>query len=342
MTEFVEISKDNSKEVLTKAAEIIKAGGLVAFPTETVYGLGADGLNSDAVKNIYKAKGRPSDNPLILHISKIDELNRLVKSVNNTAKALMQKFWPGPMTLVFKKSDIVPDVISGGLDTVAVRLPSNEIARELIAYSGTPIAAPSANTSGRPSPTKAEHVFEDLNGKIEMIIDGGSCNIGVESTVIDVTSETPVILRPGMVSFEDIKELFPNVVYDKHLTEKIPVSKPKSPGMKYKHYAPKGELFILDGENDEIYKFISENYDESTAVITFSDFPLEFKNIYSLGKFNSPEEGASKIFDILRDCDTKKFSKIYAHMPIKSGVGFALYNRMFKAAGGRIIELKAD
>ena len=340
MTEFIKINKENSDIVLKKAAEIISNGGLVAFPTETVYGLGADGLNTDAVKNIYVAKGRPSDNPLILHISKKEELDRLVKEINATAKVLMDKFWPGPMTLVFKKSDIVPDVISGGLDTVAVRLPENEIARELISYSGTPIAAPSANTSGRPSPTKAEHVFEDLDGKIEMIIDGGSCDIGLESTVIDVTESTPVILRPGKVSFEDIKELFPDVLYDKHLTEKVAVSKPKSPGMKYKHYAPKGELYILDGENDVVTKYINENLNENTAVLVFSEFVHSFENAYSLGNFSSPEEGSSKLFDILRDCDTKGYTKILAQMPNKSGVGFALYNRMLKAAGGKIIELK--
>ncbi len=339
MTKFIAISNENFKNVLNEAAEIINKGGLVAFPTETVYGLGADGLNPNAVKKIYIAKGRPSDNPLILHISCIKELNRLVKEVNETAKVLMEKFWPGPMTLVFKKSDSVPDVISGGLDTVAVRLPSNDIARELIACAKTPIAAPSANTSGRPSPTKATHVFEDLNGKIDMIIDGGSCDIGLESTVIDVTGEAPVILRPGKISYEDIKEFFPDVIYDKHLTEKTPVSKPKSPGMKYKHYAPKGELYILDGKNEKILKFISDNYDEKTAIITFNDFPVSFKNVYSLGEYHSPEEGATRIFDILRNCDTKEFHKIYAHIPNKNGVGFALFNRMFKAAGGKIIEL---
>lgn len=339
MTVFFNTNEQNLNEILNKAADVINNGGLVAFPTETVYGLGADGLNPDAVKKIYTAKGRPSDNPLILHISHIKELDRLVKNINNTAKVLMKNFWPGPMTLVFKKSSIVPDIISGGLDTVAIRLPSNEIARQLIAYSKTPIAAPSANTSGRPSPTKASHVFEDLNGKINMILDGGNCEIGVESTVIDVTEDTPVILRPGKISYENIKKLFPDVVYDKHLTETTPVSQPKSPGMKYKHYAPKGELYILDGDEEKFSEYIRNSCNSHTAVITFTDFPVESENVYYLGKFDTPEEGASKIFDILRDCDTNGYDKIFAHMPNKNGVGFALYNRMLKASGGKIIEL---
>ncbi len=342
MTELIKITDENSEKVLTKAAEIIKTGGLVAFPTETVYGLGADGLNPKAVKSIYAAKGRPSDNPLILHISNTTELIPLVKEINDTARLLMDNFWPGPMTLVFRKSEIVPDVISGGLDTVAIRLPANKIARVLISHSKTPIAAPSANTSGRPSPTKAEHVFEDLNGKIEMIIDGGSCSIGLESTVIDVTDDIPVILRPGKVSFEDIKKVAGNAAYDKHLTEKIPVSNPRSPGMKYRHYAPKGELCILDGDKKGIMNFILEHYDESTAVITFSEFPIDLKNVYCLGKFNEPDECAVKLFDVLRECDTRKFCKIYALMPNMNGVGFALYNRMFKAAGGKIIEIRTN
>ena len=269
MTSLVKPTTEN----LSKAAKIINDGGLVAFPTETVYGLGADGLNETAVKKIYVAKGRPSDNPLILHIQDKKEVLPLVLEINETAKKLMDTFWPGPMTLVFKKSAIVPSVISGGLDTVAIRLPENEIARELIALAKKPIAAPSANTSGKPSPTKASHVFDDLNNKIDMIIDGGSCNIGLESTVIDVTTLSPVILRPGGVTFEDIFEIFPDVTYDKHLTLDVITDtvQPKSPGMKYKHYAPKGELYILDGNLDEIKSYIGARYDTSKI---FGDTPI--------------------------------------------------------------------
>lgn len=323
---------------LASAAEIINNGGLVAFPTETVYGLGADGLNENAVKKIYEAKGRPSDNPLILHIQDISEVKPLVLEINSTAKKLMDTFWPGPMTLVFKKSAIVPHVISGGLDTVAIRLPENKVARELIRLSKTPIAAPSANTSGKPSPTKASHVFEDLNGRIDMIIDGGSCDIGLESTVIDVTTLSPVILRPGGVTFEDIYKLFPDVSYDKHLTLDTITDtvKPRSPGMKYKHYAPEGELFILEGDIEKVRKYILENSDENTAVFTFDGIDFDLPYVRSLGTSIS---GSKLFFDLLRECDSNGITKIFALMPDKKGVGFALYNRMFKAAGGRIIKL---
>lgn len=323
---------------LASAAEIINNGGLVAFPTETVYGLGADGLNENAVKKIYEAKGRPSDNPLILHIQDISEIEPLTIEINSTAKKLMDTFWPGPMTLVFKKSAIVPPVISGGLDTVAIRLPENKVARELIRLSKTPIAAPSANTSGKPSPTKASHVFEDLNGRIDMIIDGGSCDIGLESTVIDVTTLSPVILRPGGVTFEDIYKLFPDVSYDKHLTLDTITDtvKPRSPGMKYKHYAPEGELFILEGNIEKVQKYILENSDENTAVFTFDGIDFDLPYVRSLGTSIS---GSKLFFDLLRECDSNGITKIFALMPDKKGVGFALYNRMFKAAGGRIIKL---
>ncbi|MBO5098608.1 MAG: threonylcarbamoyl-AMP synthase [Clostridia bacterium] len=323
---------------LASAAEIINNGGLVAFPTETVYGLGADGLNENAVKKIYEAKGRPSDNPLILHIQDISEVEPLTIEINSTAKKLMDTFWPGPMTLVFKKSAIVPPVISGGLDTVAIRLPENKVARELIRLSKTPIAAPSANTSGKPSPTKASHVFEDLNGRIDMIIDGGSCDIGLESTVIDVTTLSPVILRPGGVTFEDIYKLFPDVSYDKHLTLDTITDtvKPRSPGMKYKHYAPEGELFILEGNIEKVQKYILENSDENTAVFTFDGIDFDLPYVRSLGTSIS---GSKLFFDLLRECDSNGITKIFALMPDKKGVGFALYNRMFKAAGGRIIKL---
>ena len=334
MTPLVKPTTEN----LTNAAKILNDGGLVAFPTETVYGLGADGLNSDAVKKIYIAKGRPSDNPLILHIQDKEEVLPLVLEINETAKKLMDTFWPGPMTLVFKKSAIVPSVISGGLDTVAIRLPENEIARELIALAKTPIAAPSANTSGKPSPTKASHVFDDLNDKIDMIIDGGSCNIGLESTVIDVTTLSPVILRPGGVTFEDIYELFPDVTYDKHLTLDVITDtvQPKSPGMKYKHYAPKGELYILDGSIDSVKQYIAENADEKTAVLTYDGINFDLPYVKSLVDANS---GGKLFFDLLRECDDNGITKIFSLMPDKKGVGFALYNRMFKAAGGRIIKL---
>ena len=335
------VSKNEiTDEILQKAAEAIRNGGLVAFPTETVYGLGADGLNEDAVKSIYEAKGRPSDNPLILHIAGVDMLYEIAQNITDTAKKLMDAFWPGPLTLVFDKKEIVPDVTSGGLKTVAVRFPAHTLAQKLIEMSKTPIAAPSANTSGRPSPTKAEHVKEDLDGKIPWILDGGSCDIGVESTVVDVTGNEPVILRPGKITIEEISALCDNVSYDRHLiAEKDEVAVPKSPGMKYKHYAPKGEIEILNGSVLKIQNYINEQQNEHTAVLTFDQYPICHKSVYSLGNIENAEEGCRALFDHLRTFDKLCIERIFAVMPDKKGVGFALYNRLLKAAGGKVISL---
>lgn len=335
-TKFVKYDAKNN-DILKEAADIINRGGLVAFPTETVYGLGADGLNVKAVKKIYEAKGRPSDNPLILHISDIKQLKDLVAEITPIAKILMDKFWPGPMTLVMKKQSIVSDTVSGGLDTVAVRLPENEIARNLINYANKPIAAPSANSSGRPSPTKAQHVFEDLNGKIDMIIDGGSCEVGLESTVIDVTGQKAVILRPGRVTFEDIEKLGIDVSYDRHLIDKSSVEKPKSPGMKYKHYAPKGDLVVLEGEYESIKEYIKK-FPEA-GVLTFDEYPIGNEIEFSLGSIYKSEQGSKLLFDYLRQFDSLGVNKMFAVKPKEDGIGFALCNRLFKAAGGKVVEV---
>lgn len=246
-TEYVDLRDGKDvKEGLYKAAEIIKTGGLVAFPTETVYGLGANGLDENAVPKIYEAKGRPSDNPLILHISEFDEIKNIVKEIPDVAFVLADEFWPGPLTMVFKKSDIVPYRTTGGLESVAVRMPSNRIARELIKTAGVPVAAPSANSSGRPSPTKADHVLCDLDGKIDMVIDGGTVDIGLESTIVDVTGEVPVILRPGFITEEMLSEAIGRVKTDDAVKNLRPDKdlKPKAPGMKYRHYAPQGKMKI--------------------------------------------------------------------------------------------------
>ena len=335
-TKFVKYDAKNN-DILKEDADIINIGGLVAFPTETVYGLGADGLNVKAVKKIYEAKGRPSDNPLILHISDIKQLKDLVAEITPIAKILMDKFWPGPMTLVMKKQSIVSDTVSGGLDTVAVRLPENEIARNLINYANKPIAAPSANSSGRPSPTKAQHVFEDLNGKIDMIIDGGSCAVGLESTVIDVTGQKAVILRPGRVTFEDIEKLGIDVSYDRHLIDKSSVEKPKSPGMKYKHYAPKGDLVVLEGEYESIKEYIKK-FPEA-GVLTFDEYPIGNEIEFSLGSIYKSEQGSKLLFDYLRQFDSLGVNKMFAVKPKEDGIGFALCNRLFKAAGGKVMEV---
>ena len=234
------------REVMEEASQVLHRGGMVAFPTETVYGLGADALDEKASAKIYAAKGRPSDNPLIVHISDIEQLDKLVCEIPDNAKKLMDAFWPGPMTLIFKKSGLVPDGTTGGLDTVAVRMPNHKAALELIRTSGVAIAAPSANTSGRPSPTTAAHVADDLSGKIDMIIDGGAVGIGIESTIVDVTSEIPMVLRPGYITMEMLEKVVGKVGIDKAITGPVsPDVKPKAPGMKYKHYAPKAELTMF-------------------------------------------------------------------------------------------------
>ena len=252
-----ELVKINSikDEALTKAAEFIKNGGLVAFPTETVYGLGGDGLNSEAASKIYKAKGRPSDNPLILHINDQKMLHKIVNDVNSMAKKIMTAFCPGPITLILPKSDIVPSSVTGGLDTVAVRMPDNDIARELIRLSNTPIAAPSANISGRPSPTTAQAVYNDLHDRIDMILDGGACHFGVESTIVDCTEDVPIILRPGAITKEMLEELFPVVKIDRAIVGDNVV--PKAPGMKYKHYAPKANMILFEGSSAKMVEAIA-------------------------------------------------------------------------------------
>ena len=252
-----ELVKINSikDEALTKAADFIKNGGLVAFPTETVYGLGGDGLNSEAASKIYKAKGRPSDNPLILHINDQKMLHKIVNDVNSMAKKIMTAFCPGPITLILPKSDIVPSSVTGGLDTVAVRMPDNDIARELIRLSNTPIAAPSANISGRPSPTTAQAVYNDLHDRIDMILDGGACHFGVESTIVDCTEDVPIILRPGAITKEMLEELFPVVKIDRAIVGDNVV--PKAPGMKYKHYAPKANMILFEGSSAKMVEAIA-------------------------------------------------------------------------------------
>ena len=254
----VDLRQASSAEVIQTAAKILQEGGLVAFPTETVYGLGGNGLDSAACEKIYLAKGRPSDNPLILHISEIEELDRIVAEVSPQAKALMDAFWPGPLTMIFKKKDIVPAKATGGLDTVAVRFPNHPVARAIIRAAGLPIAAPSANSSGKPSPTRASHVEYDLNGKIDMIVDGGAAEWGLESTIVDVSDEIPMILRPGAVTKEMIEAVVGQVEIDPAILHKPTADfKPKAPGMKYTHYSPKAEVFLMKGEQTAVAERIN-------------------------------------------------------------------------------------
>lgn len=336
-----ELVKINSikDEALTKAAYFIKKGGLVAFPTETVYGLGGDGLNSEAASKIYKAKGRPSDNPLILHINDQKMLHKIVNNVNSMAKKIMTAFCPGPITLILPKSDIVPSSVTGGLDTVAVRMPDNDIARELIRLSNTPIAAPSANISGRPSPTTAQAVYNDLHDRIDMILDGGACHFGVESTIVDCTEDVPIILRPGAITKEMLEELFPVVKIDKAIVGENVV--PKAPGMKYKHYAPKANMILFEGSSAKMVEAIAskiadyEKEGKKVGLVVSSEVAekLQHENTAIYGNQEDLLTIASDIYECLRFFDDKDVDIILAEGTTDKGIGLAIMNRLHKASG---------
>ena len=326
-----------------EAAQVIRAGGLVAFPTETVYGLGANGLDEEAAKKIYAAKGRPSDNPLILHISEFSEIKDIVKSVPDVAKKLADAFWPGPMTMVFEKADIVPYGTTGGLDTVAVRCPSHKVARALIKTSGVPIAAPSANASGRPSPTLAEHVKEDMDGKIELIIDGGACDVGLESTIVDVTGPVPMILRPGYITKAMLEKVVGKVEVDPVIlaTKPDPNLKPKAPGMKYRHYAPKADMTIFEGKSEDVVSRINAETErlhaegKKVGVMCSEETKAMYKGdiVFSAGKRSSEAEVAHNLFNILREFDECNVDYIFAESFESDDLGMAIMNRLIKAAG---------
>lgn len=336
-------------DTFKEAGEIIRSGGLVAFPTETVYGLGGDALNSDASYKIYSAKGRPSDNPLIVHIADINSLYEIAENIPDAALKLAKKYWPGPLTMIFNKKDIVPMSTTGGLSTVAVRMPSHPVALELIKASGGFIAAPSANASGRPSPTTAAHVLEDMNGKIDMIIDGGSCEIGLESTIVDFTPKTPMILRPGYISEKMLTDVLGDVdkdpaVFGTTLSDSV---KPKAPGMKYRHYAPKGDLTIVTGAPDKVTEYILSEISKCTvtekrcAVITCSD-ATAYKNCDYVGRIGQRDNEitiASNLYDVLRKCDEYNIDKIYSEEFNTPQLGQAIMNRLIKAAGHTIISV---
>lgn len=348
-TECIKVNENNPEaELIAQAAKIIKLGGLVAFPTETVYGLGANAFSADAAQKIYAAKGRPSDNPLIVHIADYDELYNIAEKVPAYARALMDAFWPGPMTLVFPKKACVPDATTGGLPTVAVRMPSHKTAAMLITLSGVPIAAPSANASGRPSTTTAEHVINDLDGKIEMIIDGGPCDIGLESTIIDVTGDAPVLLRPGYITVEDICRVAGSCSIDPAIQGPPKEGlRPKAPGMKYRHYAPKGEMAIISGESSKVAEYINEKIGEDVAegrkaaVLCSAESASLYSCDYvmSAGHRDSDEEIARNLFALLRDMDEKGIEKIYAENFSDGKRGMAIMNRMLKAAGYKEVQV---
>ncbi|MDF2522504.1 MAG: threonylcarbamoyl-AMP synthase [Clostridiales bacterium] len=347
-TEIIKLNKSNIEmDKLRYAANVLRDGGLVAFPTETVYGLGANALNPSAVQNIFSAKGRPSDNPLIVHISDLKALSQLVSFVPTNAHKVMEHFWPGPITLVMEKSSLVPNIITAGLNTVAIRMPSHPIAIALIREAGLPIAAPSANTSGKPSPTNASHVIEDLLGKVDVIIDGGSTEVGVESTVLDLSDKMPLILRPGGVTLEQLSEVLGAVETDPALksgdTSELT---PKAPGMKYKHYSPKAEVFIIEGRPEAVARKINSlcrqysDQDIPVGVLTTEQSKglYESKEVISMGDRDNPETIAANLFRSLREFDKRGVKVILAEAVEAFGIGIAIMNRMNKAAGYKIIK----
>ncbi len=325
------------QEALGQAKSLILSGEVVAIPTETVYGIAANALDGEAVKKIYVAKGRPSDNPLIVHISELSQAQALVKEIPEKVKLMAERFWPGPLTMIMKKSSLVPDITSGGLDTVAVRMPKSQAARDIINACGVPLAAPSANLSGSPSPTNADYVFADMNGRIPLIIDAGPCEIGVESTVISFTGEKPRLLRPGGVTFEQITELIGETELDDAVLNKlVDGAVASSPGMKYKHYAPKASITVVKGTLEEFVRFVQGR---DCFVLCFEGEEKHFKNAVSYGRSDNALSQANRLFNALRELDEKGADTVYARCPETSGIGLAVYNRLIRSAGFNIISL---
>lgn len=347
-TKIVKIDENNIDiKAIKEAGEILKNGGLVAFPTETVYGLGGDALNETSSAKIYAAKGRPSDNPLIVHISNMESLSYIVREIPKEAYLLADRYWPGPLTMIFNKSDAVPLATTGGLGTVAVRMPSHKTARALIDAAGGYVAAPSANRSGRPSPTIAKYVIEDLDGQVEMIIDGGEVNIGLESTIIDLTGDCPVILRPGYITREMLKETLENVDIDRTIIDSDSKQAPKAPGMKYRHYAPKGRLTIVEGRQDAVVGYINSQLailrksGIRAGVIATDETVRNYLGDYikSAGKRKDEEAIAKHLFRILREFDDDDVQVMFAESFSKEGIGQAIMNRLLKAAGHQVIQV---
>ena len=334
-------------DAIARGGEILKKGGLVAFPTETVYGLGGNALDPEASKKIYAAKGRPSDNPLIVHIADIKDLKKVAAEVPEKAQILADKYWPGPLTMILPKADIVPSETTGGLDSVAVRFPSDRIAQALILAGGGFVAAPSANTSGRPSPTTAGHVIEDLGDKIDMIIDGGQVCIGLESTIVDFTEDVPVVLRPGYISLEMLQETLGDVRMDRGLISPDSKVHPKAPGMKYRHYAPKADLTIIEGEAENVIREILRRTDEALAkdkkvgIIATDETKDRYTEgiVKSIGSRDQEETIAHHLYEVLRDFDSCNVSEIYSEAFYTPRMGQAIMNRLLKAAGHKIIKV---
>lgn len=352
-TKVITCMEEDDKTCLEEAGRILQSGGLVAFPTETVYGLGGDALNPDSSKKIYAAKGRPSDNPLIVHICHFEDIYKLVSDLPehegklSAAKKLADAFWPGPLTMILPKSEAVPLETTGGLHTVAVRLPAHKTAQALIAAAGGYVAAPSANTSGKPSPTLAKYVLEDMQGRIDMVVDGGEVGIGLESTIIDLTVEPAEILRPGYVTEEMLKEVLGRVETDRAVLDENSGQIPKAPGMKYRHYAPKGELTIVSGKPDKVIAYVNEKIGlartvgKKTGVIAAEETLQDYRAdvCKSVGSRRDELLAAQRLYRVLREFDEEDVEIIYAEAFESSGLGQALMNRLLKAAGHRMVEV---
>jgi len=341
-TEYLSVKDAAGEAELRRAADIIRAGGLVAIPTETVYGLGASALIDEAVARIFEVKGRPQDNPLIIHIHGAEALEKWCSEVPEEAYKLAEKFWPGPLTMVLKKKPCVPERVTAGMDTVGVRCPDHPATLKIIELAGVPIAAPSANISGKPSPTTAGHVRHDIGGMVEAIVDGGDCRVGLESTIIDLSVKPPRLLRPGGVSLEQLREILGEVSVDAAVYRKLEAGEqPKAPGMKYRHYSPRARVIILDGTARKAAEYVNANCPEGTAVLCFDgeeqlfDVPV----CLSYGDPEKPETLAEKLFACLRELDRDDIELIYSRCPPKDGVGLAVYNRLSKAAGNTVIEV---
>lgn len=347
--ELIDLKNGVDCEKLKSVARCIKEGGLVVFPTETVYGIGANALNEESVLNIFKAKGRPSDNPLIVHICDTQMLEKLVKSVNTIEQKLIDSFWPGPLTIIFPKKDILPETVTGKLDTVGVRMPQNEIALKLIELAKVPIAAPSANVSGRPSGTDILDIYPELNGKVDYMIDGSTSNIGVESTVVKVIDNEVVILRPGKVSQEDIENLGLKVKLDKHLFENVVEGESvESPGMKHRHYAPATKTILIDStDNNKVRKkvleLVNNNKDKKIAVISYDENKVLYEDVkvkfLSFGKMNNLNTVSKNIFHILRKIDKINVDFCIIQGVSKEGLGLAIMNRLVRACEHNVINL---
>ena len=325
-----------------RAADILKRGGLVGIPTETVYGLGADGLNPTAVARIFTAKGRPQDNPLILHVPAAGWLERYCQDIPQGAYALAERFWPGPLTMILRRRDMVPDVVTAGLDTVGMRCPAHPVCRAIITAADTPVAAPSGNTSGKPSPTTAAHMLSDMDGKIDAVVDGGPCAVGVESTIIDLTCTPPRLLRPGGITLEQLRTALGEVAVDAAVRRQMEKGeRPRAPGMKYRHYAPRAPVTVVKGAPEQTADYIAAHAQPGHGVLCFDEFIDRFSGQVTarLGAADDPGEQARRVFDALRFFDGTDVTAIWAQCPDETGVGLAVANRLNKAAGFHIIEL---